>query len=184
MHEQPDLFEHLMKINEEFIVAWANAQLEAGATAITYFDPVSSTTIIPRELFLKTGLQVAKRTIARINGPIAMHMASGRCLPIIDDLAKTGAAMVGTSVMEDLADVKSACDSRLTVFGNLNGIEMCRWTKKEAENAVKAAIDKAAAGGGFILSDNHGEIPFQVPEEIIMTIAETVRTYGQYHHKK
>lgn len=180
IHEQPDIFEQLMKLNEEFIVSWANAQLEAGATAITYFDPVSSTTIIPRELFLKTGFEIAKRTLARINGPTAVHMASGRCLPIIDDLAQTGTAIVGTSVLEDLAEVKSACNGRLTVLGNLNGIEMCRWTKKEAEDAVKAAIDKAASGGGFILSDNHGEIPFQVTDEIIMTIAETVRTYGQY----
>ncbi len=184
MYEEPEIFEHLMKINEEFIVSWANAQLEAGATAITYFDPVSSTSIIPRELFLKTGYQIAKRTLARINGPTAVHMASGRCLPIIDDLAEVGTAIVGTSVLEDLSEVKAACNKRLTVLGNLNGIEMCRWTKKEAEDAVKSAIVKAATGGGFILSDNHGEIPFQVTDEIIMTIAETARSYGKYPLKK
>ena len=45
MYEHPDLFNHLMKVNEEFCVAWANAQLKAGSTAICYFDPVSSSTI-------------------------------------------------------------------------------------------------------------------------------------------
>lgn len=184
MYEQPDAFEYLMKINEEFIVSWANAQLEAGATAITYFDPVSSTSIIPRELFLKTGFQVAKRTLARIKGPTAIHLASGRSLPIIDDIAQLGTAIVATSFLEDLADVNTACNRRLTVLGNLNGIEMCRWTKMEAQNAVKSAIDKAAVGGGFILADNHGEIPFQVSEETLITIAETVRSYGQYPLKK
>ena len=49
--ERPDLFERLMAVNEEFCVAWANAQLAAGATAICYFDPVSSPTIVPRELY-------------------------------------------------------------------------------------------------------------------------------------
>lgn len=180
IHERPDIFEHLMEINEEFTVSWANAQLEAGATAITYFDPISSPTIIPRELFLKTGFQVAKRTFARINGPTAFHLASGNCLPTIDDIAELGTAIVGTSALEDLADVKLACNGRLTILGNLNGIEMCRWTKKEAEAAVKKAIDKAASGGGFILSDNHGEIPFQVSDETLMTIAETARSYGRY----
>jgi len=184
IYEQPDLFKRLMKVNEDFIVSWANAQLEAGATAITYFDPVSSSSIIPRDLFLKTGFQVAKRTIARIKGPTAVHMASGRCLPIIDDIAQLGTAIVGTSFLEDLADVKKASKGSLTVLGNLNGIEMCRWTKKDAEKAVKTAIDKAAIGGGFILSDNHGEIPFQVSDEILLTIAETVRSYGQYPIKK
>jgi uroporphyrinogen decarboxylase len=180
MHEHHDLFDHLMKINEEFIVSWANAQLEAGATAITYFDPVSSPTIVPRDLFLKTGFQIAKRTLARINGPTAVHLASGKTLSIIDDIAQLGTAIVGSSTLEDLTEVKSACAARLTVLGNLNGIEMCRWTKQDAEAAVKSAIDKAGPGGGFILADNHGEIPFQVSEATLMTIAETVRSYGKY----
>ncbi len=184
MYEQPKLFEHLMRVNEEFIVSWANAQLEAGATAITYFDPVSSTDIVPREIFLKTGFEIAKRTIARIKGPTAVHLASGRCLPVIDDIANTGTAIIGTSVLEDIEIVKSACKGKLTVLGNLNGIEMSRWTKNDAEIAVKEVISKAAPGGGFILSDNHGEIPFQVEDEIIMTIAETVRRFGQYPIKK
>ena len=180
MHEHQELFDHLMEMNEEFIVSWANAQLEAGATAITYFDPVSSPSIVPRKLFLETGFQIAKRTLARINGPTAVHLASGRVIPIIDDIAQLGTAIVGTSTLEDLAEVKSACGGRLTALGNLNGIEMCRWTQQEAEAAVKSAIDKAGSDGGFILADNHGEIPFQVSEETLMTIAETVRSYGQY----
>jgi uroporphyrinogen decarboxylase len=180
MYEQPDLFEHLMRVNQEFCVAWANAQLEAGATAIGYFDPVSSTTITPREMYLKTGFQVAKRTLARIKGPTATHMASGRCLPIIDDVAQTGTAIIGTSVLEDLAEVKAACQGKLTVLGNLNGIEMRRWTPEQAEAVVKAAIAKAGPGGGYILSDNHGEIPWQVPDEVLMALSEAVHQWGRY----
>ena len=52
MHEQPVRFQRLMQLNEDFTVEWANAQLAAGATAICYFDPVSSTTNIPRALYL------------------------------------------------------------------------------------------------------------------------------------
>jgi uroporphyrinogen decarboxylase len=180
MYEHAELFEHLMKINEEFCVQWANAQLNAGATAICYFDPVSSTTIIPRDMYLKTGFEIARRTIARIKGPTATHMASGRCLPIVDDLAKTGTAMLGVSVLEDLREMKAACKGKLTVFGNLNGIEMRRWTREQAETVVKTAIAKAATGGGFVLSDNHGEIPYQVPEDVLMAISEAVHKWGNY----
>ena len=45
---------------KRFCVDWSNAQLEAGATAICYFDPVSSVSMIPRELYLKTGFEIAK----------------------------------------------------------------------------------------------------------------------------
>lgn len=35
-------------------------------------------------------------------------------------------------------------------------------------------------GGGFILSDNHGEIPWQVPDEVLMAISEAVHKWGRY----
>ena len=169
-----------MRVNGEFCVEWANAQLAAGATAICYFDPVSSPTIIPRELYLETGFPIAKQTIARIKGATATHFVSGNCLPIADLVPQTGTAAVGISSLEDLSKLKEAFRNKLTLLGNLNGIEMNRWTPKQTEAKVREIIQQAAPGGGFILSDNHGEIPFSISEEILMTISETVNTFGNY----
>jgi uroporphyrinogen decarboxylase len=180
LHEDPQRFARLMELNEAFTVAWANAQLAAGATAICYFDPVSSPTNIPRELYLRTGQQVAKRTIAQIKGPTATHMASGRGLSILSDIADTGTAVVGVSGLEDLAELKRAAGQRVSLLGNLNGIEMRRWTPEQAEHEVKRAIAKAGRGGGFILADNHGEIPWQVPHEVLLAIADAVERWGRY----
>lgn len=180
IYEEPELFEELMKINQEFCVQWANSQLEAGATAICYFDPISSSTIIPPELYRKTGFKVAKSTLPRINGPTATHMASGRCLPIIKDIIETGTAIVCTSVLEDLAEVKKECDGKISVLGNLNGIEMRHWSSEETENKIKEAIGKAASGGGYILSDNHGEIPYSVPSSVLKDISHSVSKWGYY----
>ena len=178
--DEPELFWRLMKVNQEFCVEWANAQLEAGATAICYFDPMSSSTIIPRELYQETGFKLAKETIARIKGPTATHFASGRCLPIVDDVAQTGTAIIGTSILEDLGDLKKASKGRLTLLGNLNGITMRKWTPAQAEEEVKKAIARGGPGGGFILSDNHGEIPLQVPEETLMAVSRAARKWGRY----
>lgn len=180
MFERPDLFEHLMKVNQAFCVEWANAQLEAGATAICYFDPVSSSSIITPEMYLKTGFKIAQETISQIKGPTATHLASGNCLPIADDIAKTGTAVVGVSALEELTELKKAFKNKLTVLGNLNGIEMRNWTAEQAEAEVKNAIAKAGPGGGFILSDNHGEIPGSVPEEVLLAVSNAVKKWGQY----
>ncbi len=180
LYEQPQRFERLMALNEAFTVSWANAQLAAGATAICYFDPVSSPTNIPRDLYLRTGQQVAKRTIAQIKGPTATHMASGRCLSILPDVAQSGTAVVGVSALEDLGQVKRAAQARVSLLGNLNGIEMRRWTPGQAEHEVKRAIAKAGRGGGFILGDNHGEIPWQVPDQVLLAIADAVDRWGRY----
>nr|WP_245250067.1 uroporphyrinogen decarboxylase family protein [Methanolobus bombayensis] len=180
IYEDPDIFEELMDINKQFCIQWANAQLEAGATAICYFDPISSSTIIPPELYRKTGFKVAKSTLHGIKGPTATHMASGRCLPIIKDIIKTGTSIVCTSVLEDLAEVKKECYGKISVLGNLNGIKMRHWSLEDTESKVKEAIDKAASGGGYILSDNHGEIPYTVPSSVINEISRSVRKWGYY----
>jgi len=173
-------FWQLMEINQKFCINWANAQLSAGATAICYFDPVSSPTIIPKETYLKTGFKIAKDTISQIQGPTVIHLASGISLPIAGELAETGTAGVGVSVEENLADLKAAFKNKLTVIGNLNGIEMRHWTKAETEENVKQAIRLAGPGGGFILSDNHGEIPWQVSDETLVNISKAVFKYGYY----
>jgi uroporphyrinogen decarboxylase len=173
-------FRKLMEVNTRFCVNWANAQLAAGATAICYLDPVSSPTIIPKELYMKTGYEIAKNTISQINGPTATHLASGISLPIAEAISTTGTAIIGVSAEEDLIDLKQSFKNKLTVIGNLNGIEMRRWTKKETRDKVIEAIKKGASGGGFILSDNHGEIPWQVSDETLMTISKTVHEHGFY----
>jgi uroporphyrinogen decarboxylase len=180
MHEQPARFERLIEINEAFCVQWANAQLAAGATAICYFDPVSSSSMIPRDMYLQTGFEIARRTLPRIEGPTTMHMASGRCLTIVDDIARTGTAVVGVSALEDLGQIKARCRNKLTVLGNLNGIEMRHWTAAQAEAKVREAIAQAGPGGGYILSDNHGEIPWQVPDEVLLSISRAVHRWGRY----
>jgi uroporphyrinogen decarboxylase len=180
IYRQPERFARLMTVNQVFCVAWANAQLAAGATAICYFDPLSSTTNIPRDLYLKTGYSIAVETLRQIRGPTATHFASGRSLGIASDIMAIGTGAVGVSAYEDLAEWKKAAYGRLTIIGNLNGVTMRRWTATQAENEVKQAIAKAGRGGGFILADNHGEIPWQVPDEVLLAIGDAVERWGRY----
>ena len=180
IHERPDLLERLLRLNETFCVEWANAQLDAGATAICYFDPVSSPTIIESALYRRYGLPLSKRTITQFKGPAAIHFASGRELPIVDDVKGSGALAMSASNLEDLSEMKAACAGKIAVVGNLNALEMRKWNEKETEEKVREAIRKAAPGGGFILSDNHGEIPYQVPDDVLLAVADAVEKWGQY----
>jgi hypothetical protein len=53
-------------------------------------------------------------------------------------------------------------------------------TPEQAEAPFKAVIAAAGHGGKFILSDNHGEIPCQVPEGTLLAISEAVHRWGPY----
>ncbi|MDI9371144.1 MAG: methylcobamide--CoM methyltransferase MtbA [Synergistaceae bacterium] len=180
LHERPDLFARLMELNEEFTVEWGRAQVEAGSTAVVYFDPISSPTILPSERYRETGFHIAKRTISRIGGPVAMHFASGRSIPILDYVLQTGVGVLSAGCEEDLGELKRLTEGRIALVGNLNGLEMRRWSPAKAEEEVKSAIAAAGRGGGFILSDSHGEIPWQVSDDVILAMGEAVRRWGVY----
>ena len=135
---------------------------------------------MPPDLYSLTGKVVAERTIRSIKGPTATHFASGRCHGILDQVISTGTAMVGVGMLEDLAVLKAEASRRLTLLGNLNGLTMRKWTPEETVLQIREAIGKAASGGGFILSDRHGEIPWQTPPEVLLNIGKAVRKYGAY----
>jgi len=180
LYYKPKEFSRLMKVNEAFCISWANAQLEAGATAICYFDPLASPTIIEKEMYKKTGFEVAKRVIPQINGPTATHLASGRATSVIDELVATGTFIAGISSLDDIDKAKEAANKRLTLLGNLNGLEMIDWKIGQAEIEVKNIIRKGGKDGGLIVSDNHGEIPWQVSDDVLLEVSEAVKKWGNY----
>lgn len=175
-----DAFWKLMAVNEAFCVRWANAQLAAGATAICYFDPVSSPAMVPPHIYKTTGQVIAKRTIAEIAGPVATHFASSKCLNIIEDVVATGTVAIGVGEEEKIEDYKKLCHGRMSVIGNLSGIEMARWTPEKAQSRVQELLLQGASGGGFILADGHGEIPWNVSSDVLMSISTAVRRLGVY----
>jgi uroporphyrinogen decarboxylase len=129
---------------------------------------------------MQTGFPIAQRVLSQFKGPIVTLLASGRVIPILDVILQTGTMLVGASTMEPLEHMKALCQGKVTVIGNLNAIEMCRWTVEETEQYVKQALARGAPGGGFILCDNHGEIPWQVPDHVLHAISHAVMTWGTY----
>jgi uroporphyrinogen decarboxylase len=180
IYTDPVLLKALLDMNIEFCVGWANAQLKAGCSAIVYADPVSSPLILPAEITRKFGLPAARKVLSRIEGAIMVHLASGRGLPLVEDLAKLRVVGMSASAEEDLKELKDACRGRIALVGNLNAISMYSWTAETAEACVKQAIAQAGPGGGFVLADNHGEIPFAVDSKILKAVAKAARRWGRY----
>lgn len=84
------------------------------------------------------------------------------------------------SALDDLAEVKAAVHGRLALVGNLNALEMRRWDQSAADEAVWTAVGKGGPGGGYILADNHGEIPWDVPDSSVDLLADAIRRLSPY----
>jgi uroporphyrinogen decarboxylase len=180
LEEAPDLALRLVRVNEVYCADLANALLAAGATAVGLAEPLGSPMMFPTGRYRELGLPALRRTIAAIRGPVAVSTASARCGAVAEDLAGAGAVAVGAAASDDLADLKRRLRGRAAVMGNLDGLRMRRWTAADAERAVREALAAAAPGGGFVLSEHHGEVPFQVPLGVLDEVAGAVRRWGAY----
>jgi uroporphyrinogen decarboxylase len=80
----------------------------------------------------------------------------------------------------NLAELKRAYGEEIVLKGNLHTTDvMLRGTVEDVVRASRKAIDDAAAGGRFILStgDQCGR---DTPDENLVAMIETARTYGRY----
>jgi uroporphyrinogen decarboxylase len=172
--ERPSEFQRLMEVNAAFCLEWASAQVRAGATVVAYYDPMLSPTCVPVETARELGIPIARRLLPFIGAPFAVHFASGHSVPLFDDLVALGAKAVGIGAQEDVAVALQRSRGRIGIIGNLNGVAMCGWSAADAR-AAAAHLGAAGADGGLIVADCHGEIPFSVADDVLSTIAETIR---------
>ncbi len=180
LHEDAEAADHLLGVTRAFALGWAQAQLKAGATALAYFDPLCAKDATADALYQARIAPVVRSTIPELGGPAAMHLASGRVGDRLDDIISAGAVACGFSCFDDVHQLAARAAGRISLIGNLNGIRMARWSPEEAHHAAASVIRVAAPGGGFILADNHGEIPYQVGEEVLHAVMEAARTVGRY----
>lgn len=180
LYNSPDEFKVLMKVNSEYCIKWANAQLAAGATFIVYFDPLASTDMIPRNLYLKMGFPVAKDTLDRFNGPYAYHYVSASSTKTFGDVAKLNPLVIGINARDNIGDLIRNHPTGPTILGNMSGINMVNWSKEEAEKQVKKIVDEVKPLGRFILADNHGEIPYAVGNATLEGISSGVNKFGRF----
>lgn len=80
----------------------------------------------------------------------------------------------------DLALVKKRFGDRIVLMGNLNTFDlMMHSSPLEIKEAVRKAIDQAAEGGRFILS-NGDQLGRDTPEENIIAMVESAHEFGHY----
>ena len=178
------LRDKLLDLMQSFCVNWANAQFEAGVDAIGFFDPLATSDVMTREQFLSFDFAIASNVIKKIKGPIVYAGAGGKFGHIFDLIPKTGAIGMVVSSNDDLGMAKQLVGEKINLLGNLNNIEMASWTSIKTEDEVKRCVEQGASGGGFILADQHGELPFCVGDEILQKIVKTAWKIGKYGRKK
>lgn len=168
----------LVQITRQFCVAWANALLSAGADVIAIGEPLATSTILTREQAERFVLPELRRAIKAIRGPTILWGIGSIC-SIADLVPGLGVRAVSTDPSDDLREVKRAVEGRIALLGGLNDLAMLTWSPHDSETAARHALEKAAWGGGFILS-HQNEIPAPVGHDILAAVVNAAARWGRY----
>ena len=172
-------YRHIIDVCTEFVVGWANLQLEAGAHVIVLADGMASASLLPRKMFEELAKPVIQSTISQINGFVA-YEGVGRLEPFIDLCGDLGAVALLIGEEDDISTCKRILAGQVGLIGNVNNMKMRRWSPARIELKAKQAIMQGKDGFGFILANQGPEIPFDVSVDGIRALIEAVEKYGYY----
>lgn len=179
--DQPSIAKEVTNHLVSYTIDLSNHLFDNGSTALAYFNPVSSGTVIRIDEYLDLCVEADSKYYRSIKGPAVFALAGGtvtQLLPTLRDTVKPPGVVV--SRKDDLQSIKAKFGKDFILLGNMDNIQMTHWSEKDAENEVKRCIEEGSDGGGFILTEHHGEIPIQVEEKIIQKLVDSRDRWGRY----
>ncbi|MCL4472613.1 MAG: uroporphyrinogen decarboxylase family protein [Actinobacteria bacterium] len=180
-YRDPGLVRDLIEAVRPATIAVGKALIKAGVDALVVKDSFASSSMISPEHYREFAFPSERKAIAELaeDIPVILHICRNS-MPILADMARTGAAALEIDSPIDLAAAKAAVGRKVALKGNIDAVSVIeKGSACDVEEAVRAAIAAAGDGGGFILSSGDS-IPLSTPPENIAALVEYGRKYGAY----
>ncbi len=174
MYDQPEWLEELLEKCCGMEIAFARAQIEAGADIIGLGDAVASQ--VGPAAYRQYALPYEKRIFAAVKqmGAVSRLHICGNTSNILSDMAETGADIIDVDWMVDIKAASEAFGERAAVCGNQDpAAVMLRGGPETVKKAVRACMQN---GGDRWFSAAGCEIPDNTPSENLLAQASVLRS--------
>lgn len=179
LYDRPEWVCELLDVCVEVEIAFARAQVEAGADIIGLGDAIAST-ISPR-MYKKFALPYEQRIFAAVHemGALARLHICGDTTKILPHMAETGADIIDLDWMVDIRSaVEIFSQKGLAACGNFDPVHvMLQGTPEEVYQATCANLTD---GGLNFISATGCEIPAGTPPENIQAQNRALIEYQQH----
>ena len=172
----------------EYEIGKAKLFIDNGADAILIADDMAynSGAFLPPHIMDELAYPFYKHAIEEIKKykdvPVFLHTDGdiNKLLGKITDCGFDGLQSLQPSAGMDIEQVKKGFGDKLCLMGNIDlDYVMSFGTEQEVEEAVKRTIDKAAQGGGYILSTCNILVDV-IPDKNASAMYRTGHDYGVY----
>ncbi len=177
---RPDWLEELLEICVNVEIAFARAQVEAGADVIGIGDAIASQ--ISPTMYRRFALPYEQRIITMVHqmGGLARLHICGNTTYILTDMVNSGADIIDLDWMVDLQSAVQRFGSCISFCGNIDPVAvMLQGTPDKVYRATRAC---AEAGGTRWISAAGCEIPDGTPPENLHAQSRALRDAGCEAH--
>ncbi|MGB9592575.1 MAG: uroporphyrinogen decarboxylase family protein [Anaerolineae bacterium] len=181
-YRAPEAAHRILDVATDTCIAWARAQYEASGRTMLHIlvsDDVSS------QIGRKHWREFVEPYMRRLFDNMPEGVVGGihnctRSEQVLDLYASVGARLLQFGPDVDPAFVKEKVGSKMCLLGNLSSTGILKeGTPQQVEQACREVIQKAAPGGGFILSSS-GSVARFTPMENLEAMARACEKYGTY----
>lgn len=186
LYSRPDLMHRILAVNADAVAAYLNAQIEAGAQAVMVFDSWGG--VLEHRAFHTFSLAYTQRVLHQLK-----REHGGQRIPAIvftkgggqwlEQIADTGADVVGLDWTCDLGQARRRVDDRVALQGNFDPMALFATPEAVAAEA-RAVLDsfgppQRADGrwGGHVFNLGHG-INQHTPLEHVQALVEAVHAHS------
>jgi len=183
LYDRPALLHELLDVNTKAVVAYLNAQIEAGAQGVMLFDTwggmLSSSAYEAFSLaYMRAVMKGVHSTYggARIPKIIYAKGAGGW----LEQLAGTGADALGLDWTVDLHSARQRVGDRVALQGNLDPTVL--FAHPDAvRREVGSVLEQYGNGAGHVFNLGHGVSQFTPPEHVAALVDAVHELSRAYH---
>jgi uroporphyrinogen decarboxylase len=180
VYSRPDLMHHILSVTADAVVAYLNAQIEAGAQAVMVFDSWGG--VLSEAAYQEFSLAYLRRVVAGLTRErdghrvpsIVFTKGGGLWLESIADL---GCDAVGLDWTMDIGRARKLVGDRVALQGNLDPNVLFAPPEVVASEA-RRVLDSYGPHAGHVFNLGHGISQFTPPESV-SALVETVHSHSR-----
>ncbi|MGE4606135.1 MAG: uroporphyrinogen decarboxylase [Myxococcota bacterium] len=175
MYREPEVLRALQSKLADGVVAYLNAQIEAGAQVVQLFDTWAGL-LAPaeyREWVLPVHTEIVAR-VDRARAPLILYVNNGA--HVFDEMLESGADVLSLDWRVEMTTAARRVGGRASLQGNFDPAALHQ-SREQIFRAVRKIAESAAPARGHILNLGHGCLP-DTPVEGVRAFTDAARALG------
>jgi MtaA/CmuA family methyltransferase len=177
LYDRPDWLEDLLEICAEVAVAFARAQVEAGADIVGLGDAIASQ--ISARMYRQFALPYEQRIFSAVHnmGALARLHICGDTSHLVSDMARSGADIIDLDWMVDIRSAAETLGETPVVCGNFDPVAvLLQGTPDQVRDATLYCLEW---GGRRTISAAGCEVPDGTPLQNLLAQSQALRLFNQ-----